>query len=221
MVPEPRLDVSSLDQQYLESLQLRNELIKQFNASLQAQIVEVQGRVGPGSNYTAIPTSATVLKSPAPVTESKTAEVNDDAPATAPINDDEDPLNQTGQDDSKVADEVPEKKRFRVVVNKWNSSSQKWEDLEDKPTQNSGVNDRHIIYRRLMDSEDERKCYDEECDIPLPGLKSLLQDTMTHVERESFETESIGFDSPFTNMVYNWDKLEEANQPQQTDDEEL
>jgi hypothetical protein len=212
--------VSSLDQQYIEALKLRNELIKRFNASLEANINDVQGRVLPGNCHTTTSKPATVqdpLESPG---ETKLAEPNSDVPINASVSRGDKHVNPNAQDESNVNEAIPEKKRFRVVVNKWNSNTQKWEDLEDKPTQNSDLNDRHIVYRRLMDSENERKCHDEECIIPLPRLRYLLRDTMMHVERDWFETESIGFDSPFTNIIYNWDTLEEASQPQQTDGED-
>ena len=214
-------DVSSLDQQYVELLKQRNELTKQLNASLQAQVYEAQGRVGTGIDRILETAPPTTSAPSVPPGQTKPVETNDVPLANMSSAKENQNLGKEKQDEKSDNEEILEKRRFRIVVNRWNTNTQKWEDSEPEPPQKDGTNNLHITYRRLMDSENERKCFDEECDIPLQGLKYLLRDAMTHVERESFETESIGFDSPFPDIVYNWSALEKASKPQETDENEL
>lgn len=211
-------DVSSLDQQYVELLKQRNELTKQLNASLQAQVHEAQGRVGTGIDRileTATPTTSTPS---VPPDQTKPVESNDVPLADMSSVKENQNLGKEKQDEKSDNEEILDQRSFRIVVNRWNMNTQKWEDSEPELPQKDGTNNLRITYRRITN---ERKCLGEECDIPLQGLKYLLRDTMTHVERESFETASIGFDSPFSDIVYNWSALEKASKPQTTDENEL
>jgi hypothetical protein len=122
-------------------------------------------------------------------------------------------------EEKRDKEESEEHKRFRIVVNRWNTDSQKFEDSEPEPPKDDGTKKEYITYRRHLDSENERKCIDEECDIPAGGLKDLLQQTMTHVESESIE--SVTFASPFPDIVYNWSALEKASVPQESDEGQL
>ncbi|PSN70325.1 P-loop containing nucleoside triphosphate hydrolase protein [Corynespora cassiicola Philippines] len=219
-------DVSDLDQQYVESLKQRNELIRQLNLSLQVQISEAKSRavsvtVGATDVPTRVlaisPASPTTVLPPSPL---KNAEVTNGASTQNP------PDKPTGPSESKVPEqkdtsEAVPKKRFRVVVNRWNPASQKWEDSEYKSAQDEDENSRQITYRRIMDVDNERKVWSEECVIPLPGLKNLLRRTMTHVDHEWFESDTISFHSPFNEIVYNWNALEKEIEPQQDDTDEL
>lgn len=214
-------DVSSLDQQYVELLKQRNELIKQLNASLKAQVNEAQGRVDIGVSRIGEIRPPTIPAPSAPLDETKSSEPNDDSIANTSIDKGNQHIDKNHKLEKSGNEGIPEEKHFCVVVNKWNSDTQKWEDSEYESAKDSDVNKRRITYRRMMDITNEKKVYHEECNIPLQGLIYLLRDNMTHVEREWFETEPIMFDSPFANIVYNWPYLEKASLPQETDDDEL
>ena len=112
-------------------------------------------------------------------------------------------------------------KRFRIMVNKWDSEKQVWEESDLRPSVSDTTDNRHIIYRRMMDKQFPTICIDEECEIPLKGLNDLLQSNMKHVESARFEMRSVTFNTPFAPIIYNWNALEKASEPTDTDEDSV
>ena len=77
-----------------------------------------------------------------------------------------------------------------------------------------------FTYRRVMDSNNEKKLEYSELDIESPGLRKLLGENITHYPSQLFEEKCLNMLSPFQPLIFNWANLEKAVGAQELDTDE-
>lgn len=115
-------------------------------------------------------------------------------------------------------------KPFRSVVNMWNDDLVRREDVQvnvdgtlaedrnkEKPVEYA------FTYRRVMDSNNEKKLEYSELDIESPGLRKILAENVTHYPSQLFEENILNMMSPYQPLIFNWENLEKATASQDSD----
>lgn len=118
-------------------------------------------------------------------------------------------------------------KPFRSVVSMWNDDLVRREDVQvnvDGTLAEDGKKEKPIeyafTYRRVMDSNNEKKLEYSELDIEAPGLRKLLAENVTHYPSQLFEEKNLNMMSPYQPLVFNWENLERATASQEADSAE-
>lgn len=111
--------------------------------------------------------------------------------------------------------------RVRKVVSLWDHATDNRRDHDRVDTTPTSGNNDDTIFRRIMDSKDEKKLDKEELVIGSAGLKTLLGGILEHVSPHQFTAKKVNLGSPFLPFVWQWDRLEKACNFEDSDTEKI
>lgn len=99
----------------------------------------------------------------------------------------------------------------------WDHETDSRRDYEKFDTAPKPVEDGGTIFRRIMDSEDEKKLVGEELTVESEGLKNLLKGVLQHTPPQQFTAKKVTFHFPFRAFVWQWQRLIDACKPRDGD----
>ena len=98
------------------------------------------------------------------------------------------------------------------MISKWNDDKGAREDHEiikapDTPVDETAMDQQiAFIFRRVMDSDDEKKFVYSELDIIGTGLCALIKNTLVHYTPQMFDGK-VSFVAPFKVLIYHVSRL--------------